>query len=56
MKCQNLVSGKNNENIASLSSAELAQRVVKVKVRIRTVRTKELHIRAQLFKAKEVIS
>ena len=31
MKWQNLVSGKNNKNI-SLSSAELAQRVEKVKV------------------------
>ena len=31
MKCQNLSSGKNKKNI-SLSSAELAQRVVKVKL------------------------
>ena len=32
MKCQILFSGKNKKNIAKLSSAELAQRVVKVKV------------------------
>ena len=31
MKCQILFSGKNKNNSASLSSAELAQRVVKVK-------------------------
>ena len=28
MKCQNLFSGKNKENVISLLSAELAQRVV----------------------------
>ena len=32
MKCQILFSGKNKKNILNLSSAELAQRVVKVKV------------------------
>ena len=32
MKCQNLFSGKNKKNIINLSSAELAQRVVKVKM------------------------
>ena len=31
MKCQNLFSGKNKKNIVKLSSAELAQIVVKVK-------------------------
>ena len=31
MKCQKLFSGKNKKNIINLSSAELAQRVVKVK-------------------------
>ena len=31
MKCQILLSGKNKRNIIKLSSAELAQRVVKVK-------------------------
>ena len=30
MKCQSLFSGKNKKNIMSLSSAELAQRVVKI--------------------------
>ena len=30
MKCQFLFSGKNKKNITNLSSAELAQRVVKV--------------------------
>ena len=33
MKCQILVSGKNKKNIINLSSAENAQRVVKVKKR-----------------------
>ena len=32
MKCHILFSGKNKKNIISLSSAENAQRVVKVKV------------------------
>ena len=32
MKCQILFSGKNKKNIINLSSAENAQRVVKVKV------------------------
>ena len=31
MKCQTLFSGKNKKNIINLSSAENAQRVVKVK-------------------------
>ena len=31
MKCQMLFSGKNKKNIINLSSAELAQRAVKVK-------------------------
>ena len=33
MKCQILFSGKNKKNIINLSSAENAQRVVKVKYR-----------------------
>ena len=32
MKCQILFSGKNKKNITNLSSAELAKRVVKVKI------------------------
>ena len=32
MKCQIMFSGKNKKNIINLSSAELAQRVVKVKL------------------------
>ena len=32
MKCQILFSRKNKKNVTNLSSAELAQRVVKVKV------------------------
>ena len=32
MKCQILFSGKNKKNIINLSSAENAQRVVKVKI------------------------
>ena len=32
MKCQILLSGNNKENFTNLSSAELAQRVMKVKV------------------------
>ena len=36
MKYQNLFSGKNKKNITDLSSAELAKRVVKVKVLIIT--------------------
>ena len=32
MKCQILFSGKNKKNIINLSSAENAQRVVKVKM------------------------
>ena len=32
MKCQSLFSGKNKKNIINLSSAEFAQRVVKVKL------------------------
>ena len=31
MKCQNLLSDKNKRDIINLSSAELTQRVVKVK-------------------------
>ena len=34
MKCQILFSGKNKKNIINLSSAENAQRVVKVKGRV----------------------
>ena len=34
MKCQNLFYGKNKKNIINVSSAEFAQRVVKVKVLI----------------------
>ena len=37
MKCQNPFPGKNKENIINLSSAEFAQRVVKVKVSFRIV-------------------
>ena len=36
MKCQILFSGKNKKNIINLSSAENAQRVVKVKALITT--------------------
>ena len=36
MKCHILFSGKNKKNIINLSSAENAQRVVKVKVLITT--------------------
>ena len=36
MKCQILFSGKNKKNIINLSSAENAQRVVKVKVPVTT--------------------
>ena len=36
MKCQILFSGKNKKNIISLSSAENAQRVVKVKAQLFT--------------------
>ena len=36
MKCQNLFSGKNKKNLINLLSAELAQRVVKVKVPVTT--------------------
>ena len=32
MKCQSLFSGKNKKNVINLSSAELAQRVVKGKL------------------------
>ena len=32
MKCQILFSGENKKNITSLSSAELAKRVVKVNI------------------------
>ena len=34
MKCQILFSGKNKKNIVSLLSAELAQRVFKVKLNL----------------------
>ena len=33
MQCQSLFSGKNKKNIINLSSAEFAQRMVKVKDR-----------------------
>ena len=36
MKCQILFSEKNKKNITNLSSADLAQRVVKVKLKLRT--------------------
>ena len=32
MKCQNLFSGKDKRNITNMSSAELAKRMVKVKI------------------------
>ena len=35
-KCQNLYSGKNKKHIINLSSAEYAQRVVKVKAPVTT--------------------
>ena len=38
MKCQILFSGKNMKNINSLSSTELAQRVVKIKVSLFVLR------------------
>ena len=34
MKCQTLFSGKNKKNIISLSSAEFAERVVKIKTSV----------------------
>ena len=37
MKCQILFSGKNKKNIINLSSAENAQRVVKVKKSVEQV-------------------
>ena len=37
MKCQILFSGKNKKNIINLSSAENAQRVVKVKALSKTI-------------------
>ena len=36
MKCQILFSGKNKKNIINVSSAENAQRVVKIKIRLFT--------------------
>ena len=36
MKCQILFSGKIRKNILNLSSAELAQRVVKVKIPLKS--------------------
>ena len=47
MKCQILFSGKNKKNNIILSSAENAQRVVKVK----DTSTKAIFCWAQLFKA-----
>ena len=50
MKCQILFSGKNQKNITNLSSAELAQRVVKVllwKVKMLTIL--KLQIRLKHF-------
>ena len=37
MKCQILFSGKNKKNIINLSSAENAQRVVKVKLNLKAL-------------------
>ena len=37
MKCQILFSGKTKKNIANMSSAKLAQRLVKVKAPVATV-------------------
>ena len=34
MKCPILFSGKNNKNITNLSSAELAKRIVMVKIAV----------------------
>ena len=34
MKCQILFSGKNKKNVSDLASAELAQRVVKVNIKL----------------------
>ena len=42
MKCQILFSGKNKKNISILSSAEAAQRMVKVK--LKAVSDLELHL------------
>ena len=42
MKCQILLSGKNKKNIINLSSAENAQRVVKVKTH------QQLHVVQQI--------
>ena len=50
MKCQILFSGKNKKNIISLSSAENAQRVVKVKKA--EIRTNILELFLILFKNK----
>ena len=44
MKCQILFSGKNKKNIINISSAENAQRVVKVKDSIHKQREIVLHV------------
>ena len=55
MKCQILFSGKNKKNNIILSSAENAQRVVKVKSNIERDAKPQI-IRAQLFKTNYVVS
>ena len=49
MKCQSLFSGKNKKNILNLSSAELAQRVVKIN---KELFFSALHIAAMYGQAK----
>ena len=44
MKCQILFSGKNKKNIINLSSAENAQRVVKVKKLFMTLKSSNQNI------------
>ena len=51
MKCQILFSGKNKKNIANLSSAEFAQRVVKVRKVVNKV--KEIMLLIFLFQTAE---
>ena len=52
MKCQILFSGKNKKNIINLSSAENAQRVVKVKEKLFTSVLRLAH-KKQVCKANE---
>ena len=52
MKCQILFSGKNKKNIISLSSAENAQRVVKVKVVVHVISINKCNQIARLTKTR----